>query len=381
MHLQVKRFSFTVFLAMMVAVVMVPATATPSSAATTGFRDVKGNHQFYKEIAWMTQNNITTGYAFDDTFRPKENVSREAFAAFLYRIAGKPAVRLPANSPFKDVPKNAQFYKEIVWLSQQKITTGWSDNTFRPKWTIARDAMAAFLYRFEGRPSFTPPSSSPFKDVPRSQQFYKEITWLAHAKITTGYADNTYRPYSGSSREATAAFLFRGHAPAGYKAPAYKAPNASYNVNEMLRVARSQVGYRQPGWQQNKYNTWIGANYAWCSVYVSWVFNKSGHYGFVPEVNHFNTYLRMVRESGVLKTNVSTSSLKPGDVVFIDWPPYGSPTHTGIVHYVSGNGVYLYEGNTTDGTGNNGRGVFHRWRSINYVWGSFDPMAYYNATR
>ena len=44
--------------------------------------------------------------------------------------------------------------------------------------------MAAFLYRYAGKPSFTPPSKSPFPDTPRPKtQFYKEITWLASRRV------------------------------------------------------------------------------------------------------------------------------------------------------------------------------------------------------
>lgn len=382
MHRTTKRLIGLAAATLMAVAVIVPASATSSSAATVGFRDVPGNHQFYKAITWMNEKNITTGYAFDDTFRPKDHVSREAFAAYLYRLAGRPGVSMPGSSPFKDVKKSDQFYKEIVWLSQQNITTGWSDGTFRPKWNIHRDAMAAFLYRFAGKPSYSPPSSSPFKDVPRSAQFYKEINWLAAEGISTGWtADNTFRPYIGSSREATAAFLFRGHGPSNYNPPAYKAPKVNYDPSKVLKIAAGEVGYRQPAWQRSKYNHWIGSYHVWCQVYVAWVFNKAGYWGLVPESGTWAPYVRQLRDAGVLDWNVSKSDLKPGHVVLLDWNGGNNVTHTGIVHKVSGNGVWLYEGNTSDGTGNNGRGVFHRYRSLNYISAVFDPQDYYEATR
>ncbi len=190
-----------------VALTLVVAPASPATAATT-FSDVPASHQFAKEISWLAGEGITTGYA-NGSFKPKAEVSREAFAAFLYRLSGRPSVSLPSKSPFKDVAKGSQFYKEIVWLSKQGITTGWADGTFRPKNTIDRDAMAAFLYRSEGRPSFSAPKRSPFKDMSASSKFYKEVTWLRSTGITTGYANGTFRPKSGVSREATAAFLYR----------------------------------------------------------------------------------------------------------------------------------------------------------------------------
>lgn len=179
------------------------------AADATQFNDVPRDAKFYTEVTWLADQQVTNGYR-DGGFHPKESVSREAFAAFLYRLAGKPSVSLPSKSPFKDVPKSAKFYKEIVWLSKTGITTGWSDGTFRPKDKITREAIAAFLYRFDDRPSFKAPKKSPFKDMTTSSKFYKEVTWLAKSGITNGYSDGTFRPKINVSREAIAAFLYRG---------------------------------------------------------------------------------------------------------------------------------------------------------------------------
>lgn len=177
--------------------------------------------QFYRHITWLANAGITKGWNVGGgkyEFRPKQEITREAMAAFMYRYAGSPAVKLPAKSPFKDVtPSNTNFYKEIIWLNQQGISTGWhmpgGTNEFRPKDEITRDAMAAFMYRFAGRPSTKVPSTSPFSDVTPTTQFYKEITWLANTGISTGWTQPKgkpqYRPYDEISREAMAAFLYR----------------------------------------------------------------------------------------------------------------------------------------------------------------------------
>jgi hypothetical protein len=76
-------------------------------------------------------------------------------AAFLYRAAGSPAFTAPAVSPFADVSTGQQFYKEMAWLADQGISTGWVEAngtvTYRPLQSISRDAMAAFLYRMSTR--------------------------------------------------------------------------------------------------------------------------------------------------------------------------------------------------------------------------------------
>jgi serine protease len=76
-------------------------------------------------------------------------------AAFMYRLAGKPAFNPPAVSPFADVTKDNIYYHEITWLAAQDISTGWSEaggtKTFRPLQEVNRDAMAAFMYRFASK--------------------------------------------------------------------------------------------------------------------------------------------------------------------------------------------------------------------------------------
>jgi hypothetical protein len=48
---------------------------------------------------------------------------------------------------FPDVPASQPFRLQIGWLAGQKVTTGWADGGFHPVSPIARDAMAALLYR------------------------------------------------------------------------------------------------------------------------------------------------------------------------------------------------------------------------------------------
>lgn len=183
------------------------ARNAPAPVEAGPFHDVPAGSQFADEITWLKDSKITTGYA-DSTYRPLDQVSREAMAAFLYRIQGRPLYNAPAQSKFKDIG-GSQFYKEINWLGATGVSTGWNGNTFGPSQAINRDAMAAFLYRLAGSPAYNPPRTSPFKDVAVSNQFYKEISWLAATGISTGWNDGTFRPFEPIKRDAMAAFLSR----------------------------------------------------------------------------------------------------------------------------------------------------------------------------
>lgn len=74
-------------------------------------------------------------------------------AAFMYRLAGSPEFNAPAESPFADVDTTNPFYKQITWLASSGISSGWNETngtkTYRPFEPVARDAMAAFMSRFD----------------------------------------------------------------------------------------------------------------------------------------------------------------------------------------------------------------------------------------
>lgn len=114
------------------------------------FSDVPMGLQFHHEIEWVAAEGIATGYP-DGTYRPLDPVNRDAMAAFLFRIYCDGGVYEPTGQTFTDVTPDNQFYTEIEWLASTDITTGWvapdGSKTFRPTAPIARDAIAAFLFR------------------------------------------------------------------------------------------------------------------------------------------------------------------------------------------------------------------------------------------
>jgi serine protease len=195
-----------------------PGPVTPTEPAGS-FTDIPAGTQFATEINWLAGRGISTGWVDgngDATYRPLTPVNRDAMAAFMYRLLGEPPFNAPATSPFADMAGGTKFYKEITWLADKRISAGWEANgvrTYRPVTPVNRDAMAAFLYRLAGEPDFTPPLASPFVDVDTSNQFYKEITWLAAKGISTGWDEGngriTFRPLSAVNRDAMAAFMYR----------------------------------------------------------------------------------------------------------------------------------------------------------------------------
>lgn len=192
----------------------VPPPATPDQT----FADVGPTHPFFSEIEWMASEGISTGTAQPSgrpLYEPRNAVSRQAMAAFLYRFSGD-AFTAPVEPTFADVPTSSPFYTAIEWMSSSGISTGTPQGVGKPLYKpgdpVSRAAMAAFLYRYLGV-STTGPTTSPFSDVPTSSTFYKYIAWMYSSGLSHGYDDGAGRPlYKANdqvSRQAMAAFLFR----------------------------------------------------------------------------------------------------------------------------------------------------------------------------
>ena len=169
------------------------------------FSDVTDPTQFYFDpIYWAVDNGITTGYS-DNTFRPNNLCHRAAVVTFLWRLAGEPDEGI--STAFSDMTGNDDFDRAITWASNHGITTGYDDGTFRPYNPCHRAAIVTFIWRYAGKPE--PSSAAGFSDMTKNVEFDKAIAWAAENNITTGYNDGTFRPYNSCLRLAVVTFLYR----------------------------------------------------------------------------------------------------------------------------------------------------------------------------
>ena len=186
----------------------VPPRCEPLS--TRSFGDVAPGSAFHCYIEWMSAEGIGGGWP-DRTFRPRVVVTREQLATFLFRTAGGDDLLFtgPSEPTFRDKPATSPFFTSVEWLAGEGISGGWPDGTFRPRNVVTREQLAAFLYRMAGSPAFTAPTSATFSDVRVGTPFFHYIEWLAQTGITAGWPDGTFRPRNTVTREQTAAFLWR----------------------------------------------------------------------------------------------------------------------------------------------------------------------------
>ena len=124
---------------------------SPDVTEPADFTDIDAvPDEFADAIAWAVEAGITTGFG-DDTFRPTDPVTRRAFSAWLFRANGEPEGEFAAIAiaEFDDVDADTDFVNEIGWMAANGITTGFGDDTFRPGENVTRQATAAFLFRYD----------------------------------------------------------------------------------------------------------------------------------------------------------------------------------------------------------------------------------------
>ncbi|WP_168199817.1 S-layer homology domain-containing protein [Citricoccus sp. SGAir0253] len=172
------------------------------------FLDVAPGSTFYTHVTWMACAGLAAGYR-DHTFGVKRDITRGEAALLLYRLSGE-THRPGTDRDFEDVDPQGgdEAFTAISWLHEEKIVHGYADGTFRPTRPISRGELAAYLFRFAGEAGYVAPAKPIFSDVPASASGYRDISWLAERRIVSGYADGTYRPARNITRGETAKLLY-----------------------------------------------------------------------------------------------------------------------------------------------------------------------------
>lgn len=149
--------------------------------------------------------------------------------------------------------------------------------------------------------------------------------------------------------------------------------------SKILEVAKAELGEceQPPNSNKNKYGKWYGFNgYAWCAMYVSWVYDQAGHpLGHIEDAKGYRSCqggYRYWKGKGRLTTDPL-----PGDIVLFDWNGDGHADHTGIFEkwVVPGVSFMAYEGNTAFGNDSNGGMVMSRQRNAASVRAFVNPLS------
>ena len=175
---------------------------------TVLYKDVTSSKDFwYSPTNYLTAAGVVKGYDKQTKFKPANKCTRAQMVTFIWRLMGEPAPKTKVCK-FKDVKEKDYFYKACLWGNEKGIVEGYKNGTFGPQIVCARKHAVTFLWRLAGKPA--PKSDkNKFKDVKKSDYFYKATIWASEENILAGYKDGTFKPNGDCLRRQMVTFLYK----------------------------------------------------------------------------------------------------------------------------------------------------------------------------
>ncbi|MDN4607901.1 S-layer homology domain-containing protein [Sporosarcina highlanderae] len=188
---------FSIFIAVLIVFGCLPQQQTSAST----FSDVPTSHGFYKEVSYLLEKGVISP---SKKYGVNDKVTRAEVALMVSKAVGLEGTKKPTK--FKDVPASHNESGYIDSAVKAGVISGFSDGTFRPNEFVDRGQMAMFLARaFDLKVE----SGTNFKDMSPSVASYSSVKKIIHARITSGFSDNTFRPAEKLTRGQISAFLAR----------------------------------------------------------------------------------------------------------------------------------------------------------------------------
>lgn len=146
----------------------------------------------------------------------------------------------------------------------------------------------------------------------------------------------------------------------------------------IIKVANSQLGYREGYNNDTAYGRWYGVNHQpWCAIFISWLAAKSGNTANIPKFAYTPAGADWFKSKGL-----AGKTPKKGAIHFVYHESMGRIAHVELVVSVDTKaGTYtVIGGNTSNTSSRNGDGVYKLVKRISNInpkdvfgYPSYDP--------
>lgn len=177
------------------------------------FTDVTKDSWCYEEVKYCYNNGLMRGTTAT-TFDPDSVMTRGMVATVLYRINGSASVE-GLSHPFGDVADGRYCTDAIIWAYNNGVILGYSDGSFKPDQFISREQFAAMLYRYACKFSGVDENQSlppllRYTDAGEVSDYAKPaMRWAVANGIIKGKTLTTLAPDGGCTRAQCAVMLAR----------------------------------------------------------------------------------------------------------------------------------------------------------------------------
>ena len=182
---------------------------TPLSEFPIFYVDVADNSWYHDAIAYVTALELMNGVG-DNHFAPDDNTTRGMVAVVMMRLASGEAVDL---SSFFDVADSAYYAEAAAWAVENGVFKGYDDGSFRGEINITREQFAAVLYRYalaKGYDVSAKADLGAYDDGALVGGYASDaMAWAIANGIIKGVGNNRLDPLGNATRAQLATMLMR----------------------------------------------------------------------------------------------------------------------------------------------------------------------------
>ncbi len=165
---------------------------------------------------------------------------------------------------------------------------------------------------------------------------------------------------------------------------------ASSQADKLISIAKNEVGTKEDGNDNVKYNNYNGQQ--WCAWFVTWCAKEAGLSDIIPKFTVCSTgYNDTLPDAGGVKhksqTRGGSYTPKKGDIIFfwkVSSSDYYGIHHVGIVYDVDDTKVYYYDGNNVSTTPHcvaESEKMLSDYRIYGYITPDYEDIAYIKSAK
>lgn len=194
-------------------------SVTASAEGVMAFNDVSESDWYYHSVQYVYEVGLMNGTG-DNTFSPNGTVTRGMIVTILWRREGAPVA---SGYSFTDVAADAYYTNAVSWAAEKGIVNGYGGNRFGPQDAITREQFAAILYRYSEKNGADVSARSDLSVYSDSNLIsayaYDALSWANASGLIKGVGGNKMNP-AGTATRAQAATILERYNNLGTAAPA-----------------------------------------------------------------------------------------------------------------------------------------------------------------
>ena len=182
----------------------------PSTPETPGFIDVDIFDWYHDGVMYVTENGIMSGVG-GNRFEPETELKREMLAVILWNMTDNPEPN--GIAPFLDVTSDKYYAKAIAWANENGVMYGYGEE-FGVGEAVTREDFAAILYRYAAFKGYDTTQGGmairEFIDFEQIADYAVEaLGWAVNSGIISGMGDGTVSPKTSTYRGQAAVMLMK----------------------------------------------------------------------------------------------------------------------------------------------------------------------------